>query len=435
MDTLTKLRIAAEAAKYDVSCSSSGSRRSGKADRVGNTVTNGICHSWSEDGRCISLLKILQSNDCVYNCAYCVNRVSNDVPRATLTPNEVCDLTMNFYRRNYIEGLFLSTAIYSNPDHTMENLLLTVRKLREEHRFNGYIHLKAIPGADQKLIEEAGKYVDRMSVNIELPSEQGLRLLAPQKKKEAIIKPMTFMKSHITAAKEERQKSRKAPIFLPAGQTTQLIVGATPDPDLHILRLSENMYNRLQLRRVYYSAYIPINNHPHLPELIKPPLLREHRLYQADWLLRFYGFNAHELLDENHPNLAEDFDPKTDWALRNLHQFPVEINKADYEQLLRVPGLGVKSARKILAARRVASLGFDDLKGIGVVMKRAQYFITCRGKYRGEAAMEEHLLRPILSANKSRFSQAVGGYTQPSLFPMAPELDTETSLSLITGEI
>lgn len=436
MDTISKLKIVADAAKYDVSCSSSGSRRSNRPNGIGNSSPSGICHSWSDDGRCISLLKILQSNDCVYNCAYCINRVSNDVPRATLTPNEVCDLTMNFYRRNYIEGLFLSTAIYSNPDHTMEMLLQTVKKLREVHNFNGYIHLKAIPGADQDLIEEAGRYVDRMSVNMELPSRQGFRLLAPQKKREAIIKPMSFLNSQIAGFKEERRRIKKAPLFLPAGQTTQLIVGATPDPDLRILRLSEAMYKNFNLKRVYYSAYISVTSHPNLPDLAKPPLLREHRLYQADWLLRFYGFTAAELLDDNNPNLAEEYDPKTDWALRNLHLFPIEINRADYEQLLRVPGIGVKSARRILSARRVSSLGFDDLKRIGVVMKRAQYFITCRGRYRAQTAMEEHLLRPRLASNKSLSRQPVNSkYEQPALFSASESESYDTSLSLITGEL
>jgi len=436
MDIIEKLKILADAAKYDVSCSSSGSNRSNQPGGVGNSATMGICHSWSDDGRCISLLKILQSNDCVYNCSYCVNRASNDIPRATLTPEEVCDLTMNFYRRNYIEGLFLSTAVLTLPDHTMEMLLQTVKKLREEYRFNGYIHLKAIPGADTRLIEEAGCYVDRMSVNIELPSQQGLKLLAPQKKKEAIVKPMSFLNSHIQASKEERRKSRKAPLFVPAGQTTQLIVGATPDPDLQILRLSESIYKKFHLKRVYYSAYVPVTRHPNLPDLVKPPLLREHRIYQADWLLRFYGFNAEELLDDQNPNFAEDYDPKTDWALRNLHYFPVEINRADYEKLLRVPGIGVKSAKRILSARRVASLGFDDLKRIGVVMKRAQYFITCRGKYNGQAAMEEHLLRPLLSLNKSPSAAKSSPYEQPSLFSSWLEPHSnETALSLITGEL
>lgn len=437
MDIIDKLKILADAAKYDVSCSSSGSKRANKAGGIGNSAPSGICHSWSDDGRCISLLKILQTNNCVYNCSYCVNRVSNDVPRASLTPDELCDLTMNFYRRNYIEGLFLSTAIFSNPDETMETLLRTVKKLRKEHRFNGYIHMKAIPGADNYLIEEAGKYVDRMSINIELPSNQGLKLLAPQKKKEAIIKPMSYLASQITAKHEERKTSRYAPLFVPAGQTTQMIVGATPDHDIDILKLSENMYSQFRLKRVYYSAYIPVTKHPNLPAITKPPLIREHRLYQADWLLRFYGFKADELLDNNNPNFLEDYDPKTDWALRNLHFFPVEINKADYEKLLRVPGLGVKSARRIIAARRVSSLDFDDLKRIGVVMKRAQYFITCKGKYKGEVDMEEHLLRPRLALTKPQpKAKDNSGYEQLSLFPSLPEpVLKETFISSVKGEL
>lgn len=430
MDMLEKLQILADAAKYDVSCSSSGSKRRNSPGGVGNSVSMGICHSWSDDGRCISLLKILQSNYCVYNCSYCVNRVSNDIPRATLTPGELCDLTMNFYRRNYIEGLFLSSAVFSNPDHTMEMLLQTVKKLRNEHSFNGYIHLKAIPGADTRLIEQAGQYVDRMSVNIELPSSRGLELLAPQKKKETIIKPMSFLTSQITAAREERRKSRRAPLFVPAGQTTQLIVGATPDPDLQILKLSESIYKKFNLRRVYYSAYIPVSQHPNLPSLTSPPLLREHRIYQADWLLRFYGFKAQELLDGKNPNFSEDYDPKTDWALRNLNYFPVEINRADYEQLLRVPGIGVKSARRILTARRVASLGFEDLKRIGIVMKRAQYFITCRGRYAGEASLDEHILRPRLALTKARPQIEKGPLEQLTLFSFPPmPVSEETGLA------
>ncbi|NLB89386.1 MAG: putative DNA modification/repair radical SAM protein [Syntrophomonadaceae bacterium] len=437
MDILDKLKILADGAKYDVSCSSSGSNRANKAGSVGNAAPSGICHSWSEDGRCISLLKILQTNNCVYNCSYCINRVSNDIPRVSLTPEEVCDLTMNFYRRNYIEGLFLSTAIFSNPDETMETLLRTVKKLREEYRFNGYIHMKAIPGADNHLIEEAGKYVDRMSVNIELPSNQGLRLLAPQKKKEAIIRPMSYLTSQITAKHEERKKSRRAPLFVPAGQTTQLIVGATPDDDIDIIKLSENMYRQFRLKRVYYSAYIPVTKHPNLPAITKPPLLREHRLYQADWLLRFYGFKADELLDKDNPNFNSDYDPKTDWALRNLHFFPVEINKADYEKLLRVPGLGVKSAKRIITARRVSALDFDDLKRIGVVMKRAQYFITCKGKYRGEVDMDEHLLRPRLALTQKGDQLKIDSpFDQLTLFPSLPEpVFNENFLSTVKGEL
>ncbi len=432
MEIIDKLKILADSAKYDVSCSSSGSQRANQPGRLGNAASCGICHSWSADGRCISLLKILQTNYCVYNCSYCVNRISNDLPRAMLTPDELCDLTMNFYRRNYIEGLFLSTAIPSTPDNTMEMLLQTVRKLRQVHGFNGYIHLKAIPGADNILIEEAGKYVDRMSVNIELPSSRGLQLLAPQKKKEAIIKPMSFLATNITARREERKKSRKAPSFVPAGQTTQMIVGATLDHDITILKLSEYMYNKFRLKRVYYSAYVPVTSNPNLPDLKSPPLLREHRLYQADWLLRFYGFSAKELLDDNNQDFSEDYDPKTDWALRNLDYFPVEINRASYEQLLRVPGIGVKSARKILAARRMHALRFEDLKTIGVTLKRAQYFITCRGKYNGEAAMEEHILRPRLALSQS----GTNNYEQLSLFAFLPELvPRDEAVSTLTGEL
>lgn len=361
-----------------------------------------------------------------------MNRVSNDVPRAMLTPDELCDLTMNFYRRNYIEGLFLSTAIPTTPDRTMEMLVQTVKKLRQVHGFNGYIHLKAIPGADNLLIEEAGKFVDRMSVNIELPSSRGLQLLAPQKKKEAIIKPMSYMAANIAACQEERKKSRKAPSFVPAGQTTQMIIGATPDHDMNIIRLSENMYHRFRLKRVYYSAYVPVSSNPNLPALKSPPLLREHRLYQADWLLRFYGFSADELLDDHNPDFSDEYDPKTDWALRNLKYFPLEINRASYEELLRVPGIGVKSVRSIMAARRMHALSFEDLKKIGVTLKRAQYFITCRGKYSGQTSMEEHLLRPRLALS----SMKTASHEQPSLFPNLPELLPRVeAVTAITGEL
>ncbi len=430
MEIMDKLKILADAAKYDVSCSSSGSKRANHPGGVGNASSSGICHSWSADGRCISLLKILQTNNCVYNCSYCVNRVSNDLPRAMLTPDELCNLTMNFYRRNYIEGLFLSTAIPSTPDNTMEMLLQTVRKLRQVHRFNGYIHLKAIPGADNLLIEEAGKYVDRMSVNIELPSSRGLQLLAPQKKKKAIIKPMSYLAHNIAAHGEERKKSRKAPLFVPAGQTTQMIVGATPDHDINIIKLSENLYNQFRLKRVYYSAYVPVNRNPKLPDIKSPPLLREHRLYQADWLLRFYGFRADELLDDRNPDFSEDYDPKTDWALRNLDYFPLEINRASYEQLLRVPGIGVKSAHRILAARRMHALRFEDLKKIGVTLKRTQYFITCRGQYNGSTDLEEYLLRPRLALS----SKKTPDYEQLSLFP-CELVPRDEAITAITGEL
>ncbi|MEG6617544.1 putative DNA modification/repair radical SAM protein [Peptococcaceae bacterium 1198_IL3148] len=393
MDLAEKLKILSDAAKYDVSCSSSGSKRKNTTGGVGNAAASGICHSWTEDGRCVSLLKILFSNCCCYDCAYCVNRTSNDIPRATFTPQEVADLTINFYRRNYIEGLFLSSAIIKNCDYTMEMLLNTVKIIRKVHRFNGYIHLKAIPGADFKLIAEAGKYVDRMSANIELPSDGGLKLLAPQKKQTDILGSMERISERITVYKEDRKLTNKTVPFVPAGQSTQLIVGATPDHDLKILQLSENLYRNYQLKRVYYSAYVPVSNDPKLPMLKAPPLVRENRLYQADWLLRFYGFSAQELLDNNNPNFDLQLDPKSNWALRNLHLFPLEVNRVDYELLLRVPGIGVISAKRIVAARRFAALSYEDLKKIGVVLKRARYFITCRGKYYGEVPFKEHTIR------------------------------------------
>lgn len=413
METMEKLQILSDAAKYDVSCSSSGSSRSNNGG-LGNGHISGICHSWSDDGRCISLLKILLSNSCVYDCAYCVNRITNDVPRASFTPREVAALTIGFYRRNYIEGLFLSSAVYKNPDYTMEQLLKTVKILRTENNFNGYIHLKAIPGADPSLIYEAGLYVDRMSVNIELPSNEGLKFLAPQKKKEAILKPMGFIRNQITEKTHDRLIFRHSPKFVPAGQTTQLIVGATNDTDMSILRLSENLYSHFKLKRVYYSAYVPVSDNPRLPVISKPPLLREHRLYQADWLLRFYGFKAEELLSERNPDFDIALDPKCDWALKNLHLFPVEVNTAPYEMLLRIPGVGVLSAQRILAARRVGSLDFSDLKKLGIVLKRARFFITCRGKYQGLTDLNELFIREALiqTENQGIPSQ----YEQLSMF-------------------
>lgn len=433
MQILDKLRILADAAKYDVSCSSSGSSRKSKKGGLGNSHISGICHSWSDDGRCISLLKILFTNYCIYDCAYCVNRSSNDIPRASLTPEEAVKLTINFYRRNYIEGLFLSSAVYKSPSYTMELLLKTVKNLRAEN-FNGYIHLKAIPGADWTIIEEAGKYVDRMSVNIELPSEKGLKLLAPQKSKENIIKPMGLINSKIIENVSERKLFRKIDKFVPAGQSTQLIVGATPDEDLSILRLSESLYHKFSLKRVYYSAYVPISRHPSLPQISTPPLLREHRLYQADWLLRFYGFKSHELLDNQNPNFDIDFDPKCNWALRNLHLFPVEINRAEYEMLLRVPGIGIKTARRIIATRRVGSINYDSLKKIGAVLKRARYFITCQGKYYGENKFNEDIIKNCLLANSSDKYRLPQG-EQLSFFSLYPKLlSLPDALTKITGE-
>ena len=379
MDIFEKLKILADSAKYDASCSSSGSSRRNKNNGIGNGNYSGICHSWGADGRCISLLKILFSNCCMYDCAYCINRCSNDVKRATFTPREVADLTINFYKRNYIEGLFLSSAVIKSPDYTMELLVKTVTILRNKYNFNGYIHCKTIPGCSQELIDKLGNLVDRMSINIELPSNTSLKLLAPQKEKDGILKPMSYISTNIKQNKLDHNKFKKN--FVPAGQTTQLIIGATPETDLKILNLSQSLYSKLNLKRVYYSAYISVNNDKNLPTLESPPLLRENRLYQADWLLRFYGFTANELLDETHPNFNNILDPKCDWALRHLNNFPVEINTASYHTLLRVPGIGVISAKKIIRARRFFSLTFEALTKLGVSLKRAQYFITCRGKY------------------------------------------------------
>ncbi len=379
MDTLDKLKILADSAKYDVSCSSSGSNRKNTKNGIGNGDVSGICHSWGADGRCISLLKILFSNCCMYDCKYCINRCTNSVRRATFTPREVADLTINFYKRNYIEGLFLSSAVVKSPDHTMEMLIQTVSILRNEYNFNGYIHCKTIPGCSKELIDKLGILVDRLSINIELPSNTSLKLLAPQKEKTGILEPMSYVSNGIKQNKLE--KSKWKPSFVPAGQTTQLIVGATPESDLKILKLSEGLYQKLSLKRVYYSAYVSVNQDKNLPTLEAPPLLRENRLYQADWLLRFYGFKADELLNESHPNFNQILDPKCDWALRNIDKFPIEINTADYFTLLRIPGIGVISAKKIIRARREFLLDFETLKKLGVVLKRAQYFITCKGKY------------------------------------------------------
>ncbi|MFO7294927.1 MAG: putative DNA modification/repair radical SAM protein [Caldicoprobacter sp.] len=436
MDLHTKLKILGAAAKYDVSCSSSGSSRRNRPGGLGNASLPGICHSWSDDGRCISLLKILFTNRCVFNCLYCVNRATADVPRATFTPDEVAQLTINFYKRNYIEGLFLSSAVYKNPDYTMELLIATVKKLRNQYHFNGYIHLKVIPGADPLLIAEAGKYVDRLSVNIELPSSQGLQLLAPQKNRDSIIRPMEFIHSKILQTREERKLYKSTPLFVPAGQTTQLIVGATPDNDLKILKLSESLYKRFSLKRVYYSAYVPVTQHPNLPAISSPPLMREHRLYQADWLLRFYGFKADELLDENQPLLNTEIDPKSAWALRNLHLFPVEVNSADYEMLLRVPGIGVRSAKRIIAARRYSSIDFETLKRFGVVLKRARHFITCRGKFYGERNIDELTLYQMLKPSSSQSSGAKPSSEQLTFSSLYPHLfQPQDFHTVITGEM
>ena len=404
MDVLEKLTILTDAAKYDAACTSSGGNRRAKAGYIGNTTSSiaGCCHSFSADGRCVTLLKVLMTNRCVYDCKYCVNRRSNEAKRAMFTPEELADLTIQFYRRNYIEGLFLSSGVYRSPDYTTELMIRALRILREEYRFNGYIHAKAIPGTAPELVEQMGFLADRLSVNIELPSEAGLRTLAPDKTKQAILAPMGQIRVRGQQSREELVKYRHAPRFAPAGQSTQLIVGATADTDFHILRLTQGLYDRYQLKRVFYSAYVPVVEHALLPAKdTKPPLLREHRLYQADWLLRFYHFRAEELLDEAHPNFDTRVDPKCAWALGHMEHFPVEVNRADYETLLRVPGIGVVSAKRILTARRVGPLTFSGLKTLGVVLKRAQYFITCGGKMlEGLRVSPDGVLRHLVALEK-----------------------------------
>lgn len=399
---MEKLEILSDAAKYDVSCTSSGVDRKGNGTDMGNCISAGICHSFSADGRCISLLKILLSNECIYDCKYCLNRRSNDVPRATFTPDEICELTMNFYRRNYIEGLFLSSGIVGNPDMTMELIYQTIRKLREVYRFRGYIHVKGIPGADPLLIQKTGFLADRMSVNLELPTADGLKKLAPNKHRKNILTPMRQIQQGIIQGQNEVAIYRHAPHFVPAGQSTQMIIGATPESDYQIMSVAQGLYDKFALKRVFYSAYVSINEDKELPALhTGTPLLREHRLYQADWLMRFYQFRAEELLNEHRPNFNILLDPKCDWALQHLEQFPVEINRADYHMLLRVPGIGVNSARRICGARRTAVLTFEDLKKIGVVLKRALYFITCSGRMMYHTKMDEnYITRNLLSVHE-----------------------------------
>lgn len=518
MDIQEKLRILSDAAKYDVSCSSSGIARKGKKGTIGNTLAAGICHSFAADGRCISLLKILFTNQCIYDCRYCVNRCSNDVVRTAFTPAEVCTLTIEFYRRNYIEGLFLSSGILYSPDYTMERICETLYRLRNEYRFNGYIHVKAIPGASPELIERTGFLADRMSVNLELPTAEGLRRLAPGKTREKILMPMRQVQQGIAAqnlralensrpGRGSRQKrlevsgdypmhpkvrwwdhgySGKGEIsaggmvsnsgkgkaagereigmadsvnhpgrnvwrpdpsaggrnFVPAGQSTQMIVGATPENDYQMIRVAEALYQNYDLKRVFYSAFVRVNEDSMLPVLPGgPPLLREHRLYQADWLLRFYGFGAEELLTEERPNFNVLLDPKCDWALRHLEQFPVEVNRADYGTLLRVPGLGVKSARRIVAARRSGALDFPDLKKLGVVLKRAMYFLTCSGRMMYPIRMNENFITSQLIGVESRKAWDIenhDSYRQLSLFDdyqVAAPVSREDAVSVVTGTL
>jgi putative DNA modification/repair radical SAM protein len=377
-NTLEKLKILAGAAKYDVSCASSGSNRTNKGNGLGNAAPWGICHSFAEDGRCVSLLKIMLTNYCIYDCAYCINRRSNDVPRTAFSAGEIVDLTIEFYRRNYIEGLFLSSGVVRTPDHTQALMTRVAKELRTVHHYNGYIHLKSIPGASPELIREAGLYADRMSVNIEIPTEQNLKMLAPDKDFSTVLQPMGIIRQGILENKEERRKYRLAPKFTPGGQSTQLIIGATPDSDKQILHLASSLYQKQVLKRVYYSGFIPVNAYDNrLPALKQPPLVRENRLYQADWLLRFYQFKVEEIVNDTHPDLELEIDPKLSYALRNPWMFPVDVNKADYELILRIPGVGTKSAQLILGARRYGKINSAQLLKMGVVMKRARYFITC----------------------------------------------------------
>lgn len=378
-DILKKLGILAESAKYDISCASSGTTRKNTNQGIGNANGWGICHSFTEDGRCVALLKIMLTNFCMYDCAYCINRRSNDIERAAFTPKELANLTIEFYRRNYIEGLFLSSGVIKNPDHTMEKMIRVVKELRTVHQYNGYIHMKTIPGASKELTCQAGLYADRLSINLEIPTERNLKLLAPEKDHQSIYRPMHHIQQGVMESQEERRKYRSAPRFAPAGQSTQIIVGATDETDRDILQLSAVLYQRPSMKRVYYSGFIPVNSYDNrLPVVKDVPLKRENRLYQADWLLRFYKFAVNELVNDEHPELDLDIDPKLSWAIRHPEAFPIDINRASYEQILRIPGIGIKSAKLIVSARQHGALTLEALKRIGVVLKRAQYFITCR---------------------------------------------------------
>lgn len=413
MEIMDKLAILSDAAKYDVSCSSSGSSRINSSSGLGNTAPGGICHSWSADGRCISLLKILMTNYCTFDCAYCINRRSNDVPRAIFSPEEMAELTINFYRRNYIEGLFLSSGVLRDPDYTMELILRTLVILREVHSFNGYIHAKAIPGASRKLVEMTCIYADRVSVNIELPSSESLALLAPDKTYSSIFKPMDVISQNLREKRPYALTGGRTRQFAPAGQTTQLIVGASPETDRNILLLSQNLYRKVLMKRVYYSAYVPVSDNPLLPTVTSPPLQREHRIYQADWLMRFYGFEAEEILDINSAYLDQELDPKSAWALRNLHLFPMEVNRVSYSNLLRIPGIGVRSAKRIVRARKIRNLTLENLKRLGVVTRRARYFITCNGQFHGGNRIDSFDLRHCLRSKQNRNIQNL----QLPLFP------------------
>lgn len=402
-----KLNILADAAKYDVSCSSSGSKRSNTGKGLGDSSGMGICHSYTEDGRCISLLKILLTNHCIFDCAYCVSRKSNDIKRAGFKIQEVVDLTINFYRRNYIEGLFLSSGIFSSPDYTMERLIAVAKKLRLEENFNGYIHLKSIPGCSDELMREAGLYADRLSINIEIPTVSGLKLLAPEKDHKDFIKPMEKVKNEILQFKADRKVSRKTPVYAPAGQSTQMIVGATGESDKDIMYSAVHYYSTYNMKRVYYSGYVPVLQDERLPALgTEVPMLRENRLYQTDWLLRFYGFDVREILNKDYPNLDVDIDPKLSWALRNMHLFPVDVNTADKRMLARIPGLGMKSVYKILNARKYRKLNWEHLKTIGVALNRARYFMICDSKTWEKRDLEPHRIKSlILQSSQSKYQK------------------------------
>lgn len=402
-----KLQILADAAKYDVSCSSSGSNRKNTGKGIGDTGS-GICHTYTEDGRCVSLLKILLTNHCIFDCAFCVSRKSNDIKRAAFTVDEVVELTMNFYRRNYIEGLFLSSGIFKNADYTMERLLRIVKKLRLEQNYNGYIHLKTIPGANEELVTEAGLYADRMSINLEMPTEAGLKLLAPEKSHEEVKKELGLVQHKLIQYNDERKLIKSTPKFVPAGQSTQMVIGATPETDKDIMHTANAYYNNFSLKRVYYSGYIPISNDSRMPGLsTQPPLLRENRLYQTDWLMRFYGFQIEELLNDEHPHLDMDMDPKLSWALRNLQHFPVDINIANYRMILRVPGIGIESARKIVAARKFGKLYIHQLKKLGIAYNRAQYFIRCADTpFQVKNPDSNYIKRVILEHSSSKYLKA-----------------------------
>lgn len=423
MEISEKLRILSDAAKYDASCSSSGSQRKNSNNGIGTGSQAGICHSFSADGRCISLLKILLTNFCIYDCQYCINRSSNDTERAAFTPEEAASLTLEFYKRNYIEGLFLSSAVIKSPDHTMELMIKTLSILRLKYKFNGYIHVKSIPGASSELVTQLGLLADRMSVNIELPSSSSLQTFAPQKTKENILAPMKQIKNSIVQSKNEIALYKHAPSFVPSGQSTQMIIGASPESDKTILTLSQNLYDKFSLKRVFFSAYIPLGTNPLLPTA-SPPLLREHRLYQADWLIRYYGFRAEELLSEENPNFSTLIDPKCEWALRHPELFPMEINSAPYQMILRIPGIGVRSAMKIVKARRYTNLSFEDLRKMRVSMKRARYFITVNGKtFNNMRLKSEYTAASLLAAE---------GNAQISFFD---EPSKEEKIKCLMGEI